>query len=51
MRRGAPAEPVKGSDLSVSFEFFPPKTDEMAAVLWQSVKRLEPLRPAFVSVT
>lgn len=35
----------------VSFEFFPPKTDAMAARLWDTVKRLEPMEPAFVSVT
>lgn len=35
----------------VSFEFFPPKSDDMAVKLWESVKRLEPLAPAFVSVT
>jgi len=35
----------------VSFEFFPPKSDEMAAKLWECVQRLEPLAPAFVSVT
>jgi methylenetetrahydrofolate reductase (NADPH) len=35
----------------VSFEFFPPKTPEMEAKLWQTVKRLEPLAPRFVSVT
>jgi methylenetetrahydrofolate reductase (NADPH) len=38
-------------DLKVSFEFFPPKTDKMAATLWASIKRLEPLQPRFVSVT
>ncbi len=37
--------------LSVSFEFFPPKTPEMEATLWRSIARLGPLRPAFVSVT
>jgi len=36
---------------SVSFEFFPPKTPAMEATLWETVKRLEPLRPRFVSVT
>ncbi len=35
----------------VSFEFFPPKTPEMEERLWQTVKRLEPLGPRFVSVT
>ena len=35
----------------VSFEFFPPKTAEMEAKLWQAVQRLEPLGPRFVSVT
>lgn len=35
----------------VSFEFFPPKTEAMEATLWESIKRLEPLGPAFVSVT
>jgi methylenetetrahydrofolate reductase (NADPH) len=35
----------------VSFEFFPPKTPEMEEKLWQTVKRLEPLAPRFVSVT
>lgn len=36
---------------SVSFEFFPPKTPDMEAKLWDSVKRLEPLSPSYVSVT
>ena len=35
----------------VSFEFFPPATEEMAATLWRSVERLAPLSPEFVSVT
>ena len=39
------------SSLNISFEFFPPKTDKMAETLWQSVKRLEPLKPRFVSLT
>ncbi len=36
---------------SISFEFFPPKSPELEAKLWDSVKRLEPLKPAYVSVT
>lgn len=35
----------------VSFEFFPPKTEKMAASLWDAVERLAPLAPDFVSVT
>ena len=38
-------------DISVSFEFFPPKTAKMEETLWQSIERLAPLRPEFVSVT
>lgn len=38
-------------DISVSFEFFPPKTERMADTLWQSVETLKPLAPRFVSVT
>src|SRR5258706_9619814 len=40
-----------GRDIRVSFEFFPPKTDEMERTLWESIERLAPLRPNFVSVT
>lgn len=35
----------------VSFEFFPPSTPAMEERLWESIKRLEPLAPSFVSVT
>jgi len=40
-----------GSDIQVSFEFFPPKTEEMEKTLWASIARLAPLKPRFVSVT
>jgi methylenetetrahydrofolate reductase (NADPH) len=36
---------------SFSFEFFPPRDDEGERQLWQTIRRLEPLRPSFVSVT
>lgn len=39
------------SESAVSFEFFPPKTPEMENQLWNSIRRLAPLRPRFVSVT
>ncbi|HEY1258038.1 MAG TPA: methylenetetrahydrofolate reductase [Stellaceae bacterium] len=48
------ADPVIDFDAGpprVSFEFFPPKTEETEARLWEVVKRLEPLGPRFVSVT
>ena len=52
----SPLGPVAraGQDSSrprVSFEFFPPKSDEAEANLWKAIQRLAPLGPAFVSVT
>ena len=37
--------------IAVSFEFFPPKSAEAEVALWDTVCHLEPLQPAFVSVT
>jgi methylenetetrahydrofolate reductase (NADPH) len=37
--------------IRVSFEFFPPKTEEMEKTLWEAISRLAPLKPNFVSVT
>jgi methylenetetrahydrofolate reductase (NADPH) len=42
---------LASGERSFSFEFFPPKDDAGEAVLWQAIRRLEPLNPAFVSVT
>ena len=36
---------------TVSFEFFPPKDEQMETTLWESIQRLAPLQPRFVSVT
>lgn len=35
----------------ISFEFFPPKNDAMEERLWDSISRLAPLDPLYVSVT
>ncbi len=37
----------RGKKLSVSFEFFPPKTEEMERTLWDAIERLAPLSAAF----
>lgn len=46
-----PIAAASAKPVSVSFEFFPPKTEKMQETLWECVKRLEPLAPSFVSVT
>jgi len=38
-------------ELQLSFEFFPPKTDAMEERFWDSIGKLAPLHPRFVSVT
>src|SRR3954453_11597099 len=48
------ALPARGTTLPpplLSFEFFPPKTEALEQQLWTCIRRLEPLRPRFVSVT
>jgi methylenetetrahydrofolate reductase (NADPH) len=36
---------------SFSFEFMPPRTDKAQRQFWDTMRRLEPLKPTFVSVT
>ncbi|WP_433294946.1 methylenetetrahydrofolate reductase [NAD(P)H] [Pseudonocardia sp. CA-142604] len=42
---------ISGDRPVFSVEFFPPKDEAGEAELWRAVRRLEPLDPAFVSVT
>ena len=42
---------LKQINTSISFEFFPPKTEEAEKQLFQTIKDLELLNPTFVSVT
>jgi methylenetetrahydrofolate reductase (NADPH) len=51
MSRRTIAELLATGERLFSFEFFPAKTDEGEKQLWQALRQLEPLRPAFVSVT
>jgi methylenetetrahydrofolate reductase (NADPH) len=46
-----PFGPFGTGELSVSFEFFPPRTEQMEQTLWAAIRRLAPLAPSFVSVT
>ena len=48
---GSPLIEKIPSDVQVSFEFFPPKTEKMHERLWSAITRLAPLKPRFVSVT
>ena len=43
--------PNMGDDINVSFEFFPPNSDKSEQILKETVDRLAPLQPNFVSVT
>ncbi|MDE2461560.1 MAG: methylenetetrahydrofolate reductase, partial [Gammaproteobacteria bacterium] len=44
-RQAFPVQPA------VSFEFFPPSSEQLQQKLWQAFERLAPLAPRFVSVT
>lgn len=43
--------PTLAGRIKVSFEFFPPKNGDMEGQLWESISRLAPFNPDFVSVT
>ena len=45
------SEILKGQGPHFSFEFFPPKTEETAKNLFESIKKLTELKPSYVSVT
>ena len=49
LRRSGPA--LLGDAIIVSFEFFPPRSGDMENQLWESIMRLAPFSPDFVSVT
>ena len=42
---------LKEGSPTFSFEFFPPKTPQALDQLFENIRQLEPLKPAFVSVT
>ncbi len=41
----------KADDITVSFEFFPPKPGEPELAFWRAIAKLEQVNPSFVSVT
>ncbi|MDO7844450.1 methylenetetrahydrofolate reductase [NAD(P)H] [Sphingomonas immobilis] len=47
----APLYADVAGDMTVSFEFSPPKTDKAEIALWDSIETLAPLGPRFLSVT
>ncbi|WP_116113331.1 methylenetetrahydrofolate reductase [NAD(P)H] [Austwickia chelonae] len=51
MSRPSIPELLSAPEATFSFEFFPPKNDPAEDALWDAIRRLEPLAPAFVSVT
>ena len=47
----SPSSRAARAPVRVSFEFFPPADEAMERTLWDSLQRLAPLGPRFVSVT
>jgi methylenetetrahydrofolate reductase (NADPH) len=50
-RMATVTERIQTGTPTFSVEFFPPKNDEGEATLWSTIRAIEPLDPAFVSVT
>lgn len=46
-----PSRDLSAPPPKLSFEFFPPRSEGLEAQLWTAIRRLDPLRPRFVSVT
>ncbi|WP_037370061.1 methylenetetrahydrofolate reductase [NAD(P)H] [Amycolatopsis orientalis] len=44
-------ERLQGDGPAFSVEFFPPRDDADEAVLWKAIRELEPLDPAYMSIT
>lgn len=42
---------LKSKDFLISFEFFPPKKEENEHILFETISRLKPYNPDFVSIT
>ncbi|GAB77617.1 methylenetetrahydrofolate reductase [NAD(P)H] [Austwickia chelonae] len=51
MSRPSIPDLLSAPEATFSFEFFPPKSDAAEDALWHAIRRLEPVSPAFVSVT
>lgn len=51
LRMATVTERIRRGTPTFSVEFFPPKDDEGEATLWSTIRAIEPLDPAFVSVT
>src|SRR5207248_6421509 len=44
-------EVLAGGEPTISFEFFPPKTEAGFTSLYETIEHLRPLKPSYVSVT
>ena len=45
------SEVLRKHNPAISFEFFPPKTEQASEELFKTISALMPLKPAYVSVT